>query len=400
MCLAPTPGTVCSNRNFSPTDETTAIRDYLLPALAATHFKTRVLVMDDSWGAFPYATSVMSDPTILGSSQVAGIAWHGYGGPTPAVMLPMNNIFSSKGNYETEHSGFANNSDQVKMDFEEITLIMRSWGRSYVKWSLALDENHGPHTGGCTNCTPIVNVNSSSGAVSYGIEYYTLGHFSKYIMPGATRIYSSNAAGVISAAFINIDGSKALVAFNDSTTAQSFQVQWGTQSFAYTLPSLAGATFIWAGAQSGRDTINAKNQIQASSFHDSSGPNIAGDNTTFGLQAEYTSDTNGGYDVGFSSDGDFGVYKHVDFGAGVSSVSARLACNGNCGGLLEFHLDSISGTLIASVLIPATGGWQNWTTTTAPVSSAAGVHDLYLLFRAASGSGTSDLGNLNWFQFK
>jgi len=399
MCLAPTPGTVCSNRNFSPTDETTAIRDYLLPALAAAHLKARVLVMDDSWGGFPYATSVMSDPTILGSSQVAGVAWHGYGGPTPAVMLPMNNIFPSKGNYETEHSGFANNSDQVRMDFEEITLIMRNWGRSYVKWSLALDENHGPHTGGCTNCTPIVTVNSSSGAISYGIEYYTLGHFSKYILPGAVRKYSSNAAGLITAAFTNTDGSKALVAYNDSTAAQSFQVQWGNQSFAYTLPSLAGATFTWAGAQSGSHSVSAKNQIQASSFDSSFGPNVAGDNSTFGLQAEYTSDSNGGYDVGFSSDGDVAVYKHVDFGAGITGVSARLACNGNCGGTIEFHLDSVSGTLIASVPISATGGWQNWTTATASAGSAAGIHDLYVLFRAASGSGTSNLGNLNWFQF-
>jgi glucosylceramidase len=400
MCLAPTPGTVCSNRNFSPTDETTAIRDYLLPALTAAHSKARILVMDDSWGQFPYATSVMSDPTILGSSQVAGIAWHGYGGPTPAIMLPVNNMFPTKGNYETEHSGFASNSDQVKMDFEEITLVMRSWGRSYIKWSLALDENHGPHTGGCTNCTPIVTVNSSSGAITYGIEYYTLGHFSKYILPGAIRIYSSNAIGILSTAFLNIDGSKALVAYNDSTTAQSFQVQWGDQSFAYTLPSLAGATFTWTGAQSGSYTIDPKSPVQASSFDSTSGQNVAGKNSTFGLQAEYTSDVNGGYDVGFSSDRDYAVYRHVDFGTGVSGVSARLACNANCGGALEFHLDSVSGTLIASLPIPATGSWQNWTTAIAPASSAAGIHDLYVVFRVASGSGTSNLGNLNWFQFK
>jgi glucosylceramidase len=399
MCLAPTPGTVCSNRNFSPTDETTAIRDYVLPAFAAAHLNARLLVMDDSWGQFAYATSVMSDPTIGASSQVAGVAWHGYGGPTPAVMLAMNNIFRSKGNYETEHSGFANNSDQVKMDFEEITLIMRNWGRSYVKWSLALDENHGPHTGGCTNCTPIVTVNSSSGAITYGIEYYTLGHFSKYILPGAIRVYSSNSTGIVSAAFLNSDGSKTLVAYNDSTTAQSFQVQWGDQSFGYTLPSLAGATFTWTGAQTGSYAVSATDPIQASSFDSSGGKKVAGNNSTFGLQAEYTSDTNGGYDVGFSSDGDYAVYRHVDFGAAVSGVSARLACNGNCGGMIEFHLDSVAGTLIASVPIPATGGWQSWTTATAPASSAAGVHDVYVVFRAAAGGGTSDLGNLNWVQF-
>jgi glucosylceramidase len=317
------------------------------------------------------------------------------------VMTTFNNAFPVKGNYETEHSGFVSNSDQVKLDFEEITHNMRSWGRAYVKWSLALDENSGPHTGGCTNCTPIVTVNSSSGAVTYGIEYYTTGHFSKYVLPGAVRIYSSNAQGIVSAAFLNVDGSKALVAFNDSASAESFAVQWGNRSFAYTLPALAGATFTWNGAQSGSYAVSAKSEVQASSFNWTGGSNTVGDNTTFGLQTETTADTNGGYDVGFSTDGDYAVFKNVDFGPGVNGVSARMACNpgdgGNCG-TVEFRLDGIGGTLVASVSVPVTSSWQTWTTMSAPASSASGVHDLYVVFKAPP-SGTSNLGNLNWFQF-
>jgi hypothetical protein len=202
----------------------------------------------------------------------------------------------------------------------------------------------------------------------------------------------------VSAAFLNPGGSKALVVFNDSTSTQSFQVQWGNQSFAYTLPSLAGATFTWTGAQTGSYTVDARSQIQASSFNSTAGKNTPGDNTTFGLETENTSDINGGYDVGFSGDGDYAVYKNVDFGSGVTGVSARLACAGNCGGALEFHLDSVSGTLAASVTIPATPGWQTWNTATAPASSATGVHDLYVVFKTPP-SGTSSLGNFNWFQF-
>ena len=66
---------------------------------------------------------------------------------------------------------------------------MRDSGRAYVKWSLALDQNMGPHDGGCGTCTPIVTVNNSTGAITYAIEYYTIGHFSKYVLPGAMRIY-------------------------------------------------------------------------------------------------------------------------------------------------------------------------------------------------------------------
>ena len=91
------------------------------------------------------------------------------------------------------------------------------------------------------------------------------------MLPGAHRIYSGNGSGVISAAFLNPDGSKALIAFNDTTSSKTFQVQWGSQSFAYTLASFAGATFTWAGTQSGSYTVNPTNQIQASSFNAISG---------------------------------------------------------------------------------------------------------------------------------
>ena len=87
-----------------------------------------------------------------------------------------------------------------------------------------------------------------------------------------------------------------------------------------------------------------------------------------------------------------------------SPVSARLACfpgsvGGNCGGTLEFHLDSSTGTLAASVTIPSTGGWETWQTVSSPsAAGVSGVHDLYVVFKAPT-SGTTSLGNLNWFQF-
>ena len=394
----------------SQTNQATALFSYVAPALTAAGLNTKVLVYDHNWDRPDYPENVLSNQSL---SQIAGVAWHGYAS-TPGAMTPIQNMFSSIGTYETEHSGFVTNSDQTRLDFEEITQCMRNWARAYVKWSLALDENNGPNTGGCSTCTPIVTVNSTSGNIAYGSEYYTMGNFSKYVLPGANRIYSSNAAGIVTAAFVNPapDNSRILVAFNDSSQPQTFQLQWGTQSFTYTLPSLAGATFTWAGTQSAETpayTVSAMSQIQASSFNRTAGNNTPGNYLTWGLETELTSDTNGGYDLGFASDGDYTVYNNVDFGAGVSTVAARLAClqdngqgngGGNCGGTLEFHLDSNAGTLVASVTVPSTGGWQTWQTTSpANVSGASGVHDLYVVFNAPA-SGTTSLGNINWFQFK
>ena len=406
MCM---PATSTSTDCTSQTNQQTALFQYVLPALSTAGLSTKVLVYDHNWDRPDYPENVLSNQNL---SQIAGVAWHGYAS-TPGAMTPIQNMFSSVGTYETEHSGLITNSDQTRLDFEEITQCMRNWARAYVKWSLALDENNGPHTGGCSTCTPIVTVNSTSGNITYGSEYYTMGNFSKYVLPGANRIYSSNAAGIVTAAFVNPapDNSRILVAFNDSSQTQTFQVQWGTQSFTYTLPSLAGATFTWAGTQSAETPayiVSALSQIQASSFNSTAGNKTPGNYLTWGLETELTSDTNGGYDVGFASDGDYAVYNNVDFGTGVSTVAVRLAClqdngqgngGGNCGGTLEFHLDSNTGTLVASITVPSTGGWETWQTTSpANVSGASGVHDLYVVFNAPT-SGTTSLGNINWFRF-
>jgi glucosylceramidase len=402
MCMPADPtATDCPG---SQTDQMTALYGSVAPALSLAGLQTKVLVYDHNWDRPDYPQDVLENQSL---SQIAGVAWHGYGG-TPGAMTVIQNMFPGVGTYETEHSGFVTNSDQSRLDFEEITQCMRNWARAYVKWSLALDENQGPHTGGCSTCTPIVTVNSTSGNITYGIEFYTMGHFSKYVLPGATRVYSSNAQGMVTAAFVNPapNNSRVLVAFNDSSQSQTFEVQWGTQSFTYTLPALAGATFTWSGTQSAGTpayTVSATSQILASSFNSTAGNNTPGNYLTWGLETELTSDTGGGYDVGFATDGDYAVYKNVDFGTGVSTVSARLACNqgdgGNCGGTLQFYLDSAGGTLVASVTVPSTGGWETWQTTS-PVSAsgASGVHDLFVVFKAPA-SGTTSLGNINWFQF-
>jgi glucosylceramidase len=358
------------------------LRDYVLPAFASNHITTRVLVYDHNWDRPDYPETVLSDPIILASSQVAGTAWHGYGG-TPGAMLTLAGQYPAKGNYETEHSGGTWVGDQVRSDFEEITHVMRSWGQTYVKWNLAANPNDGPNTGGCNTCSPLVTVNTNTGTVSYDIDFYTLGHFSKFVLPGAYRIYSGNASGIVSAAFLNPDGSKALVAFNDTPDSRTFQIQWGNKQTGYSLPGFAGATFTWTGTQNGGYAVMATNQIQASSF-----------NSVSGLETEPTTDTLGGYDVGYADNFDYAVYQYVDFATGITNVTVRVASASN-GGTLEFRLDSPAGPLISSVTITNTGGWQTWQTVTAPVSGASGLHNLYLVFRGTA----SGIGNLNWFQF-
>ena len=34
----------------------------------------------------------------------------------------------------------------------------RNWARAVLLWNLVLDAQHGPHTGGCTTCVPLITV--------------------------------------------------------------------------------------------------------------------------------------------------------------------------------------------------------------------------------------------------
>ena len=369
----------------------TILRDSILPALASNHLTSRVLVYDHNWDTPLYPETIFADPTVLAADQVAGSAWHGYGG-TAGAQQTVQNDFPTKGQWETEHSGATSTSDQFTSDFVEITQALRNSSKSYVKWSLALDENLGPNLtqnvglGGCNTCTALVTVNSQSGAITKDVEFYTLGQYSKYVLAGATRIYSSNANGIVSAAFQNPDSSLAVIAFNDTAISQAFQLQWGTQNVSYTLPSLSAATFTWSGIQTGTATFDATSQIQASSY-----------STEQGLQTEDTADVNGGFDLGYISPGAYAVYKNVNFGTSVSTVNVRTASAGN-GGTVDFHLDRATGPLIASVTLPVSGGWQNWQTVSAPASGASGIHDVYAVF--SGGGATASIANMNWFQFQ
>ncbi len=382
MCM-PALTSDISHCGLAQTDETTQIKA-TLTALKTAGLTTKVLIYDHNWDGSDYPRTALSDATIKASPQVAGIAWHGYGGPVGAMSL-LHNLYPGFGNYETEHSGGTWVSDQVRQDFEEITHVMRSWGKSYVKWSLALNQSLGPHTGGCGTCTPLVTVNSTTGAVSYPIEYYTMGQFSKFVQPGGTRVYSNNAAGFVSVAFKNPDASKVLVVFNENNVPASFQVVWNKQKFTYVLPGFSGATFVWSGSQASSYAIPATQAIQVSSYNDE-----------YGLETETCNDVNGGYDAGYIDAGDWARFRSVDFGTGaVSKVSVRTASGGS-GGSVEFRLDSRTGTLISTVTLPVTGGWQTWKTVTGNVSKVTGQHDVYIVFKGGSGG----IANLNWFQFK
>ncbi|MFD2348261.1 carbohydrate-binding protein [Nonomuraea ferruginea] len=111
-----------------------------------------------------------------------------------------------------------------------------------------------------------------------------------------------------------------------------------------------------------------------------------------GVETEPSSE--GGMNVGYIENGDYLKVKGVAFGNGATAFTARVA-SATSGGRIELRLGSATGTLVGTCAVNGTGGWQNWTTITCPVSGATGTRDLYLRFAGGGGY----LFNVNWWQF-
>jgi glucosylceramidase len=226
----------------------------LLPAFHAAGLSTKVLALDWNWDTYAaFGAPTLNDAAIRNDALFGGIAWHGYGGDV-AQQTTVHNQFPGTDAFDTEHSGGTWIADQQREDMLNIIDYTRNWGKSMVKWSLAVDQNMGPHNGGCGTCTGLITVHngdSRSGQVDFNIEYYDMGQLTKFVRPGALRIASTANTSVPNVAWRNPDGSKALVAYNASGSPQSLHVVWGGESFTYALPAKTSATFTWSGAQGG-----------------------------------------------------------------------------------------------------------------------------------------------------
>jgi glucosylceramidase len=223
------------------------IGGHLGPLLARANPGTAIFDWDHNWDEPDSPAAVLADPAA--AKYVSGIAWHCYAGNV-GVQATLHDKFPHKDTWFTECSGGRWSPDWAKnLQYFTKTLVIdttRGWARGVLFWNLALDENDSPHLGGCKDCRGVVTIDSRTGAVTRNVEYYALAHASRFVLPGAYRIASSEETkGLANVAFRNPDGSVALVVANGAAQAQTFAIKVGRQSFHYTLPASSVATFTW-----------------------------------------------------------------------------------------------------------------------------------------------------------
>jgi glucosylceramidase len=220
---------------------------HLGPALAEAGIDARILDWDHNWDQPQQPLDVLADDAAR--PYVSGVAWHCYAGDV-AAQDAVRRDYPDKDVFFTECSG-----GDWAADFDDSfgwtmkTLIIgstRHWARGVLMWNLALDENDGPHAGGCGNCRGVVTIDSRTGAVTPNQEYYAFGHASRFVRPGAERVGSSQAEGISSVAFVNPDGQRVLVLYNERTEPVPLTVGEGAWRGETVLPARSAATYVWA----------------------------------------------------------------------------------------------------------------------------------------------------------
>lgn len=246
------------------TQAQTLVADYLRPTLDQSGIDAKIICWDHSYtttnyreGAYPLEFYEDADAR----NAVDGSAWHWYEGDEE-VMSVVHKEYPDKDIWFTEGSGgewgFPKWNTAFLNQSSCVINIARNWSKSIIFWNLALDENGGPdyyydvNQGHDSTNRGLVTINTQTGDWEYNVDYYTLGHISKFVDPGAVRIDSTSLDGNIeTVAFKNPDDGKVLVIANLQDTTQTIKVRWGNRSVAYTLLPESLVTMTWAGTQTG-----------------------------------------------------------------------------------------------------------------------------------------------------
>jgi O-glycosyl hydrolase len=233
-----------------PSDAIPFLGQDLEPALQAAGLHPQIYGLDDT--ELSDAQTLLQSPI---ANDLAGTAFHCYKGME--AMSALHAEFPGKEILLSECS-----PGMIPYPAGEVAIdATRNWAGAVQLWNLALDPSGGPvqpPNYGCGICTGVITVDEQTHSASYGLNYYQLGQVSRYVQPGAVRIFSNRTVadlagptgwgvtrGVDNVAFLNPDGSKVLVVSNNSSTPIPVAVEWQRQYLNWTLAAGAMVTFGW-----------------------------------------------------------------------------------------------------------------------------------------------------------
>jgi len=212
---------------FSAEEERDFLKTYLGPTMKREGLSDKKIIAWDHNRDLVYqrARTILTDAKA--ASFVWGIGFHWYepwsgGDPMFDNVKLVHETFPEKNLIFTEGCADSFNASRLK-DWKLGELYGRSMINDFnggavgwTDWNVLLDETGGPnHVGNF--CFAPVHADTKTGELTYTNSYYYIGHFSKFVRPGAKRIASSpSRSQLLSTAFVNPDGKVSVVVMNKS----------------------------------------------------------------------------------------------------------------------------------------------------------------------------------------
>jgi glucosylceramidase len=220
---------------YSAEEERDFVKEYLGPTLHKAGFGDKKLMAWDHNRDLVYqrASTVLDDPEA--AKYLWGIGYHWYETWTTSGML-FDNVHRVQETYPNTNL-MLTEACVEKFSFDRVNdwQLGERYGHSMINdfnagtvgwtdWNVLLDETGGPNHVGNFCFAPII-ADTKAGKLLYTNAYYYIGHFSKFIRPGAKRIATTaNRDWLQATAFQNTDGKVAVVVMNGSDKKQDFQL--------------------------------------------------------------------------------------------------------------------------------------------------------------------------------
>ena len=205
---------------YTGEEERDFIRDYLGPALNNAGLgHVKVIAWDHNRDRlYERAKIVLDDPKA--AHYVWGVGFHWYCGDH------FDNVQMTHDAYPDKHLIFTEGCqeggphlgswDMGERYGHSIIQDLNRWTVAWVDWNMVLDERGGPNHVNNFCSAPII-ADTQVGKILYQSSYYYIGHFSRFIRPGARRVVCAKTLDAIeSTAFVNTDGTVAMVVMNRS----------------------------------------------------------------------------------------------------------------------------------------------------------------------------------------
>lgn len=228
---------------FTAAEERDFVKNFLGPTLWRSGMsKLKLMIWDHNRGImYQRAKEVYDDPAA--SKYVWGTGFHWYVGDHFDNVRLVHDAFPDKALLFTEGTEALFDSTRLRewqwgeMFGTSIINDLNNWTAGWVAWNVLLDEQGGPNHVGNFCTAPIIG-NTKTGELTYMNSLWYIGHFAKFIRPGARRIVcSSNSDDLLATAAVNQDGSIAVVVMNKTEKEIEFHTWMENKSVVMKSPA-------------------------------------------------------------------------------------------------------------------------------------------------------------------